>query len=473
MAYRSADGGVGPVDFANAVSGRGALELDPVGVVEYLSYRHLLDDRTLIKGLRRTPWLHEPDGRGGWSPCDLPPPGRARPPVDEVARELMRLLNEECREYVEGAHRVGILLSGGMDSRIAAAALRTAWHESDRGFEVIALTWGLPGTRDVIYARRIAEAIGWQWHHLELSAEVLRRNILLAGRTGCEAAPMHLHALADVSACGPLDGVLAGTYGDMVGRAESSGKRLVDLRAMARTPLDPFGIVRGWWVAEAERGVAADLGAKDAAWPARTGLARFENEQHMHYLRRKLHGVMAAMLSPVPLWQMFSHPDVYGLMWSLDPEVRDNRYYAAVSAVLDASMADVPWARTGKSIQDASGAKPADEASREYHAYGTWLREDLGPEIARRVTSERLLGTGIFNEAALRRFLREWRRGRSKTVGLVDETVAWLASLDVMLETYDVGAPPAGPSMFGDAVRGWLGTAKACVYTQARSRLRE
>ncbi len=469
--YLDATGRPATLDFAAAVARLDAPRtLDPAAVAAYLSFKHLLGDRTLVAGLRRAPWMSDPDGEGGWTPRPLPSTGTRAPASDEIAAELHDVLLEECREYVDGTGRVGLLLSGGMDSRIVAGVLRQVQREAGGAPDVTAFTWGLPDTRDVIYARRVAEGFGWDWRHFELSSDLLRRNVDWAGRHGCEIAPIHLHAMPDIGAHGGCDLVLAGSYGDSVGRAEFSGRRLEKLGPIDSAPLDPFGLMRRAGLDPARPAIRADADLVGRTWPDLDEPRRHEAGQQLHYMRRKLHTAMATALAPLPLRQMFTSPRAVDLMWTLSPRVRDDAVYASLIERLDPSLAEVPWARTGRRYGRDDGT--ADSAPRQHHRYGSWLREDLGAEIAARAAGERVLDCGLFVPDGVRRLVSAWRRGRGDSVGLVGETVSWLASFDVFLETYGPECPTIRPSAL-DRARSLIGGARARAYVFLRSRLRD
>ncbi|MBU8923106.1 MAG: hypothetical protein KOO63_14905 [Bacteroidales bacterium] len=469
--YLKADGTPGSYCFSKAVADRGPLLLDKASVVSYLAFHYFLGNRSLVQGIERAPWMHYP-ADGKWLPFEIPRHGTDRSEAKAIAKKLRNLLEDECRDYVEGTSNVGIFLSGGMDSRLAASVLNKAQMESGNAFSVTALTWGLKGTRDVIYARRIADALGWNWHHLDLTPELLRKNLHWTGREGCEVSSSHLHALLDVRSAGNFDVVIAGSYGDSIGRAEYSGvhvSAVFDYESISR---DRFGVLRGCVLDETASAIRGDLQAQKEIWPGRSILAEREAARQIHYMRRKFQAVMVAALEPLPLAQMFTRPDVVSLMWGLDPEIRDDRYYKILSEELGQSLDNVPWARTGQLFQNQA-EKSTEVAPRQFHRYGSWLREDLGAEIASRAMSDRVLGTGLFNESSLGRLLAAWRLGRTSTIGQIDEMISWLASFDVFLETYDVRIIESTPLAAKDILRGWKGSLHAYAYNLIRSLLRD
>lgn len=468
--YLDAGGRILGLDFPEAVRAAGVEPApDPAAVLAYLSCRFIVGDRTLVSGLRRAPWLAEPRPGGGWE--FLTPAREPAPAGDESAlvAEWFRRLHQECRTAVGGLGTVGLLLSGGMDSRIAAGVLRRVEQEAGGSLRIWALTWGRPGCRDVEYSRRIATAFGWAWEHLPLGPADLAENITLAGRQGCEYAPLHLHALPAVGKLGGLDLVVAGSYGDSVGRAEYSGVKLAKLRPVGSSALDPCGIMSAGALARGRAGMRADLQAFAARF-AGQGPGVRECEQMGHYMRRKLQAAMTACLAPMPLYQMFTTPGVYGLMWGLPSSRRGDRHYRLMLDLLPVELRGVPWARTGRPFGEPGG-RP-DDLPGGHHRYGRWLREDLGALTEARVLGDRILGCGLFHEPGLRRLVRIWRAGRGDGAGLLEETVSWLAALDVMLEHLDVVPAARRPEPSAHRFRCLGRSLWAAGYTAARNVLR-
>ena len=187
-------------------------ELDLVGVLEVLFRRWPLGDRSLVSNLRRSPWMAEPTDNG-WRYHDVPEHGNRKLPTKQVASRLVSELEREARLYTESHNSIGLLLSGGLDSRIVAGITRILELNDDID-DVTAFTWGIEGCRDVYYAREIAEKFGWDFHHFPLNAGVLKRNIRRAGELGAEFSPFHLHALPDIRDQADVDVILAGSYGN-------------------------------------------------------------------------------------------------------------------------------------------------------------------------------------------------------------------------------------------------------------------
>ncbi|MFH0281935.1 asparagine synthase-related protein [Vibrio alginolyticus] len=190
--------------------------VDPISVMEFLMKNYIFSNRTMVQGIERTPWMAKRASKDSesWSYLDLPPHLKDKKSSPEVAKKLKQLLEIEALEFLNGKRNIGILLSGGMDSRIVAAIVRELQVTGKYTGDVTALTWGLKDSRDVVYAQRIAQSFGWEFSYKPLTEEVLYNNIFLTAERGAEYSPVHLHAMADVSKTIGIDGILAGSYGE-------------------------------------------------------------------------------------------------------------------------------------------------------------------------------------------------------------------------------------------------------------------
>lgn len=174
--------------------------LDPAGIGELLAWGHTVGSRSLLQGVR---WRVDT-----W---DLPAP-RVHPSTlcdDTRADALWRLA---C-EAVQGASgRVGVALSGGLDSRLVAAAAKEVHGD------VLGLTFGDSGAPDLGRARLVARRLGIRHlvSALPLDAALLEeRRVFLAtgGLGGPAAAP---GAFTDASWAEDIDVLLSGMSGDVV-----------------------------------------------------------------------------------------------------------------------------------------------------------------------------------------------------------------------------------------------------------------
>lgn len=149
---------------------------DEVGAVEYLTFHHPLGTRTLLAGCRMLEAgavLRWADGRVDVrrrpALFDLSAAPAARPD-DAVLADVADTWTDVVADTVDGGGRVGIGLSGGMDSRTIAGAA------AQQGRRVLTFTYGDSRSAETRVAARVAEAL--ELPHLTLPVDDAR---VLAG----------------------------------------------------------------------------------------------------------------------------------------------------------------------------------------------------------------------------------------------------------------------------------------------------
>ncbi|EKE85199.1 asparagine synthase-related protein [Idiomarina xiamenensis] len=406
-------------------------KIDPVAVLGVLMKNYAFANRTMVSGIERTPWMADPNNID--SRIALPAHGHQRLSTDEIAIKFKKRLENEALAFVKGKNIIGILLSGGMDSRIVAGIIKELQRSEKYVGDVVALTWGLEESRDVIYAKRIAKQFGWPIEHFFLSPELLERNIFLAADRGAEYSPVHLHAMSEIGKLTGLDGVLAGSYGDSIGRGEYSGRKIDGLPDILDKNLNQFAFMRCHAEKLAFEKIKADLAEERLRFPGRTEVSYREMEMQLHYMRRQLNACMEVIDDEIPLYQMFGDPEVFGFMWSLDPSCRTDDNYEALLALLPGDLLSIPWARTGKRYNQPTTKVQDDFLSRNNN-YGRWLRTDLRRMIVDEISCGALQELGIFNNNSLEMWCKRWPKSRTPKADRLDEKMAWLASLSIFVK---------------------------------------
>ncbi|MEA2018416.1 MAG: asparagine synthase-related protein [Campylobacterota bacterium] len=411
--------------------------VDPISVIGILMKNYPMGTRTLISQVQKTPWMARPNGEGGWEYANLPKHGELKLSAKDIAITLKEKLEEEALEFLQNKKTIGILLSGGMDSRIIAGIVRQLQVNGDYTGEVVALTWGLSDSRDVIYSKRISEKFNWEFMHFPINEEVLRKNIILTGEMGAEFSPVHLHAMKAVSEVQGLDGILAGSYGDSIGRGEYSGRKLDKLPSILSKGYNHYSFMLKDLEKESIEELENDLEKSRNNFFNRSELEYREIEMQMHYMNRQLNSCMSLIDEKIPLYQMFTSPSVFGYMWSLSKECRNDDVYEELLLLLTGELLDIPWARNGK-LYNQKQKEPLDSYSTIYNHYGDWLRKDNRDFIIEKIGNGTLQGLGIFNENALEIWMKKWPYKGRKKANRLDEKMAWLASLSVFVEKYNI-----------------------------------
>lgn len=139
-------------------------KLSWVAVAEYMRFQHLLGEKTFFEGISLLPAAsvlryHLPTKnvtiKPYWSLADIPEIDPTLTFADAVT-ESERLFLSAIERLSSGPQRVGLYLSGGLDSRLIAGALakfRPDFHT---------ITYGAKDARDVLLAKRIATTVGSQ-----------------------------------------------------------------------------------------------------------------------------------------------------------------------------------------------------------------------------------------------------------------------------------------------------------------------
>jgi asparagine synthase (glutamine-hydrolysing) len=399
-------------DFLSVCNKTDGLEWDLSSIMSILSYGYPLGDRTLFTQIRRKPWMSSIDKNGRSELMAIPSHGYIWKEPQEAARELFDLLCDEIEVAVKGVDDIYILLSGGLDSRIVAGVTRFLKEDGRIDANITAVTWGIEDSRDVQYARILAEKYGFSWEYAPLTQEHLKKNIdLMAAKLGGANWPIHLHRMDWFDENVESEAVvLAGSYGDSVGRAEFSRRTVLELLPIK--PYNAFELLNS----NAALLASKDAGAEIMALHQRAGneadYVKYEYEQQCHYMR----GLIAHTMSFInqskhcTIYQAFTSPAVYSYMWSLHPAIRDDKIYREVLELIGRDVASIPWARNNKSMKGEADHS-LKNLNPDYHDYRSWSINIFREEIARQGEEAFLANykdMGFFDPNSLKRFFRSF-----------------------------------------------------------------
>jgi asparagine synthase (glutamine-hydrolysing) len=174
--------------------------IDPVAVQEFFTFDHVLNDRTLVAAVKLLPQASVLTVRDGqvtiepYWPLRYPARYDARPEPWYLERFVHLLRQAVARQQPDGLP-AGVLLSGGMDSRLIIGPL----HEL--GARVEMLTFGIPGCDDARIAKELSDSVGSRHHFFELEPDWLRHKADEAVRTTDGLGNIvNLHAFATLDA---------------------------------------------------------------------------------------------------------------------------------------------------------------------------------------------------------------------------------------------------------------------------------
>ncbi|MFW6116423.1 MAG: asparagine synthetase B family protein [bacterium] len=144
-------------------------ELDMTALAEYMRFQFLLGDKTFFEGLKLLPnasllrhsaQTNRMTLQPYWDFSEI----RERPDTltfEDAVEETSRLLRGAVNRSTAGDYRLGVYLSGGMDSRVVLGLI----DKSE--FPITTVTYGQQDCRDVVYAREIAAKVGTEHHYFE------------------------------------------------------------------------------------------------------------------------------------------------------------------------------------------------------------------------------------------------------------------------------------------------------------------
>jgi asparagine synthase (glutamine-hydrolysing) len=146
-------------------------QLDLTAMAQLLRFQRLLGDRTFFERVKLLPYGSVLEFNRNHDLLDVShywdfgqiPPWSAGITFDDAVSETCRLLRRAVEARLQGQYRLGVYLSGGLDSRTLlgmAARVRSP---------LVSLTYGVPDCRDAYYAEKIARRAGSLHHFFPLT----------------------------------------------------------------------------------------------------------------------------------------------------------------------------------------------------------------------------------------------------------------------------------------------------------------
>jgi asparagine synthase (glutamine-hydrolysing) len=158
---------------------------DPRGLGEFVSCGCVLENRTLFQGIQLLPpgsvWVFRNSALEREGTYFQPLEWEEQSPLDAEAyyQELKQVFARILPRYFNGRERVGVSLTGGLDTRMIMA-----WHKSPPGSLPCYSFGGMfRDCQDVVLARQVAQACGQPHEVIQVGQEFLARFSHYAQRT--------------------------------------------------------------------------------------------------------------------------------------------------------------------------------------------------------------------------------------------------------------------------------------------------
>lgn len=407
-----------------------ALEIDTASISQMLSLNHMLGDRTLIKGISKSPWMGTPNN--AYSDFDYFKNISHKEEVasaKEISDKLYTLLRNEIKNYIADNKKIGILLSGGMDSRIVAGVLNDLVKDKSILVDSItAYTWGNAGSRDVEYSKRICELLGWQLKHYTVSSQDLWNNIHVSSQHGCEYSGMHLHALPQILEDIDVEIILAGSFGDSIGRAEYSGKKVTELKPFIKRRRNFGYLVDKRIFGSSLKHWQLDIKKYHDLFKENKRYQQYELDYQLHYMRRMLNPCIGLLNDKCKVAQAFTSPEIFQYIWSIHPKYRNDKIYTHILKKLNVYFSEIPWARTGLPY-----GKPGtpDNFKKNHHNYSSYIQNELFPLIESELKSSPIYN--YINKTSVEIILRMIKTKPNYNFDYL-ERIIWLVSFSLFLK---------------------------------------
>ena len=294
-----------------------------------------------------------------------------------------------------------------------------------------AVSWGLEDSRDIVYAKKIADIFNFDCIHLPLTPEIVLENIQhTAKEMGMLHSPEMLHSMLWFKGLPDNSLVVAGSFGDSIGRAEFSNIHLLQLKHPK--PIDKYNLLR----VEAQ-----DLGSKTVARdildlfnrsPNSRKYANYEHFMQGNRMRGGLCNAMSVINGNAKVYQIFTSPKVYKFIWSLHPSLRGNEIYVNLFERHFSVLAQFPWARTNRALgKKTIGAVKGLKL--HYHEYTKWSKNELRVDLEALIDFDWYNDLNLFNMQSLDT-LRNTIRTSEVRVGRANDIWFWLAGFRVFID---------------------------------------
>ncbi len=416
--------------------------LDLVAVAQLINFNYMLGDRTVIKEIKKSPFLgiyNEYDKTFYYDKIIF---GDRKGNINIIVKELFNLLQEEMLSYIHDKKNIGIFLSGGMDSRVVLGILISLIKERkiDKNINIKAFTWGTENSRDVVYANKLSKIFNIDFIHKTVDEALFKKNIQHVLNNGLEFSPIHLHAIlsiAEYAEYNDIDSFLAGSFGDSIIRAQFSGIKIDKIVSHTEKLRNVGKFINPKLYQSTILDSIKDVENYRQIFKQKKTIQNVELEYQIHYMRRMLNPTFSAINKNIPVYQMFSSKEIYNFMWRLSMNVRLQDIYMELFKLLDKRLLMIPYAKTGLPYGSSKrGAQ--DKLRKEHHIYVKQINAYAGNYIKKRLLNKNFLKYGIVNPLLIKTAIKRMDYFKNKQSVFYEEKLLWLAVLVEFIEKNQV-----------------------------------
>ena len=437
-------------------------QTDRLAIAQFLTFDHALDDRTLLEDVKLLPQasvltFHQGDSGAGM--IDIHPywtlkyaQTYALCSESEFVEELKHLIKQAVTRQAVGGLPLGILLSGGLDSRVVLGELVQILP----GDQLHTFTWGIPGCDDARAAKELAKVSHTHHHFFELRPDWLLDLADEAVRiTDGMGNVTNLHALSTAKEESQRAKVVfKGFMGDaMLGYAlmkrfwgdyddETWFRAHLQTHnehgVIAFNPQDHKRLFTGEFQHEVGDGVFESYRAGlKRAGSHQLAVQRLYFDMTQRVPRMTLNGV-EVMRSFAPVRLPFCDNDLYDFTLRVPPGyLFERRLSVRAFSEAHPALAKVPIAYDGMPLIACSREikvrawkliqwhlrnhgldKLAGPYSRPYKDYNLWFRTLLRPWVEGTLLNPAALGRGYFNPDYVRKLVAEHMAGADHAIRL-------------------------------------------------------
>ena len=408
-------------------------KLDVAAVLSLLNFNYILGDRTLVSGISKVPWH-----------SDITIEGKVlrRPPIphddilldeDIVAKRMYEILSTHLYEDVIKKHSIiWLTLSGGYDSRLVAGIIKKIVTRKN---EVRVLNWGIENSRDVVYARKIAEHYGWEYIYIPYDHRYNIDTIKhVVEECGAEFSPIDYNPIeinpSILKKINPQDAIIFSHYGDAIGKGKAvqPGIRRKGLKKI-HNPYFLFNLKlyrQHKTIIDFDRSQAW---VTDGSKQNTKRTAIIELDMHENCLRRMLTKRFKFANKYIP----FAYVDLVKFVYSLSPNCRNDKIYSYLLKKIDKFLYDLPYANTGRSF---TGIREKDHSltQKQHNKLSDYLK--FYDKIKCHLLNGYLKNNNVINKNALDHVLTLWPKDIKLSMLL-----SKLYSIELFINSFDLEVP--------------------------------